>query len=91
MVERVELPLRWPFIPASLSLTSTPATDTRWMPAAINLVAAAGNGHEPGFTRRAMSVDRASDSVHPLQASAQPQLLDVRGRGGGSPPTGSMW
>lgn len=53
----------WPFVPASLSPMSIPAADTRWVLAAISVVAAAGNRHEPGFPRRAMSEDRASDSV----------------------------
>lgn len=94
------MPQRWkdlnclserPFTPASLSLMSFPAADPRWIPAAINLVAAVGNGHEPGFTRRAMSVDRAPDSVRPLKASTQPQLLDFRGGDGDSPPPGPTW
>ena len=69
---------------------SITATATQGIPVAINLVPAAGSGHEPGLTRRATSVDRASDSI--LQSlDAQPQLLeDFTGGDGDSQSTGTV-
>lgn len=63
VVERFELP---PKMAISASIIVPEEYRSHWhstIPVAINSVAAAGNGHEPGFTRRSMSVDRVCASV----------------------------
>lgn len=68
---------------------STMASDPRWIPVAINLVAAAGNEREPAFTRCLVFADKAlTPSTEGWLRS--PSCWGLYAEAGDSQPCGSL-